>query len=402
MQFLCFIFFVCCWCCGRACWGREGRQLGALRSTQPLPQGSRHQRRGLPVPRVLCAGVVHLIPAVPRFPCPPPLVGGLCLPPSCHASISPPGWLAGCSSEPLPAPLRSPDNDCGDNSDEAGCSHSCSSNQFKCNSGRCIPVHWTCDGDNDCGDYSDETHANCTNQGEPQATAGLGCCSATARCPHLGGPRSCPRREGAGGRWTLPGISSAAVLPGEPKALLGRAPPSRQRILQPPLPTLGAQMPPSCTSGCPQPFPCQTECPVLLQPPEPAQYPTPRGEGSEWVCVPSHQPRARPGAVTPTSSSAGWTGSASPCAGAATATQTAWTPATRRTARGSPMSATPTSSLAARTQVRAGRGEPLPPAPSDPWKGLGSMWAGAGDAVEGCQLRHSWDPGCLKECLLRV
>uniref|UniRef100_A0A672MS31 LDL receptor related protein 1 n=1 Tax=Sinocyclocheilus grahami TaxID=75366 RepID=A0A672MS31_SINGR len=58
------------------------------------------------------------------------------------------------------------DNDCGDNSDEAGCSHSCSSAQFKCNSGRCIPDYWTCDGDNDCGDYSDETHANCTNQGE--------------------------------------------------------------------------------------------------------------------------------------------------------------------------------------------------------------------------------------------
>ncbi|KAI1891108.1 hypothetical protein AGOR_G00160550 [Albula goreensis] len=58
------------------------------------------------------------------------------------------------------------DNDCGDNSDEAGCSHSCSSAQFKCNSGRCIPEYWTCDGDNDCGDLSDETHANCTNQGE--------------------------------------------------------------------------------------------------------------------------------------------------------------------------------------------------------------------------------------------
>uniref|UniRef100_A0A671QVS2 Low density lipoprotein receptor-related protein 1Ab n=1 Tax=Sinocyclocheilus anshuiensis TaxID=1608454 RepID=A0A671QVS2_9TELE len=55
-------------------------------------------------------------------------------------------------------------NDCGDNSDEAGCSHSCSSVQFKCSSGRCIPEYWTCDGDNDCGDYSDETHANCTNQ----------------------------------------------------------------------------------------------------------------------------------------------------------------------------------------------------------------------------------------------
>lgn len=58
------------------------------------------------------------------------------------------------------------DNDCGDHSDEAGCSHSCSNAQFKCNSGRCIPDYWTCDGDNDCGDYSDETHANCTNQGQ--------------------------------------------------------------------------------------------------------------------------------------------------------------------------------------------------------------------------------------------
>ncbi|KAL6483428.1 hypothetical protein MHYP_G00083000 [Metynnis hypsauchen] len=55
-------------------------------------------------------------------------------------------------------------NDCGDNSDEAGCSHSCSSVQFKCNSGRCIPEYWTCDGDNDCGDNSDEKSANCTNQ----------------------------------------------------------------------------------------------------------------------------------------------------------------------------------------------------------------------------------------------
>lgn len=79
--------------------------------------------------------------------------------------------LTPCS--PLPfLPPPPPDNDCGDNSDEAGCSHSCSSTQFKCNSGRCIPEHWTCDGDNDCGDYSDETHANCTNQGGRPGPAG--------------------------------------------------------------------------------------------------------------------------------------------------------------------------------------------------------------------------------------
>lgn len=68
------------------------------------------------------------------------------------------------------ATCSSTDNDCGDNSDEAGCSHSCSSVQFKCNSGRCIPEYWTCDGDNDCGDYSDETHANCTNQCKEKCT----------------------------------------------------------------------------------------------------------------------------------------------------------------------------------------------------------------------------------------
>lgn len=48
------------------------------------------------------------------------------------------------------------ENDCGDGSDEAGCVQSCSNNQFQCNSGRCIPDNWACDGDNDCGDFSDE------------------------------------------------------------------------------------------------------------------------------------------------------------------------------------------------------------------------------------------------------
>lgn len=32
----------------------------------------------------------------------------------------------------------------------------CSSDQFTCDDGRCIPATWICDGDNDCGDMSDE------------------------------------------------------------------------------------------------------------------------------------------------------------------------------------------------------------------------------------------------------
>lgn len=32
----------------------------------------------------------------------------------------------------------------------------CSSDQFRCDDGRCIAASWICDGDNDCGDMSDE------------------------------------------------------------------------------------------------------------------------------------------------------------------------------------------------------------------------------------------------------
>lgn len=72
------------------------------------------------------------------------------------------------------------DNDCYDKSDEVDrhfivvvhcCNHficskskvnctspSCSTAQFQCGNGRCIPLHWRCDFDNDCDDSSDETH----------------------------------------------------------------------------------------------------------------------------------------------------------------------------------------------------------------------------------------------------
>ena len=49
------------------------------------------------------------------------------------------------------------ENDCGDNSDEAGCVRkSCAANMFACSDGKCIPSYWRCDFDHDCLDGSDE------------------------------------------------------------------------------------------------------------------------------------------------------------------------------------------------------------------------------------------------------
>uniref|UniRef100_A0A8C5R8Z0 Uncharacterized protein n=1 Tax=Leptobrachium leishanense TaxID=445787 RepID=A0A8C5R8Z0_9ANUR len=59
-------------------------------------------------------------------------------------------------------------NDCGDNSDERGCSYPpCTQQQFTCQNGRCIPKVYVCDGDNDCEDESDELDHMCTT---PEAT----------------------------------------------------------------------------------------------------------------------------------------------------------------------------------------------------------------------------------------
>ncbi|XP_025152986.1 sortilin-related receptor isoform X2 [Harpegnathos saltator] len=58
------------------------------------------------------------------------------------------------------------DNDCGDGSDEQQCNKAtCSPNNFECD-GKCIPRYWVCDLDRDCKDGADErncTYSNCTD-----------------------------------------------------------------------------------------------------------------------------------------------------------------------------------------------------------------------------------------------
>ncbi|XP_054832701.1 class I histocompatibility antigen, F10 alpha chain-like [Eublepharis macularius] len=50
---------------------------------------------------------------------------------------------------------------CPDDSDEANCT--CASDQFACKNGRCIPTGLACDGIDHCPDYSDEAHCSCTS-----------------------------------------------------------------------------------------------------------------------------------------------------------------------------------------------------------------------------------------------
>lgn len=53
-------------------------------------------------------------------------------------------------------------NDCGDSSDEQGCTYqTCQQHQFTCQNGRCVSHDFVCDGDNDCGDESDELEHLC-------------------------------------------------------------------------------------------------------------------------------------------------------------------------------------------------------------------------------------------------
>lgn len=56
-------------------------------------------------------------------------------------------------------------NDCGDGSDELGCTYrTCSTSEFTCGNGACIPEYYTCDGQIDCLDGSDEEESLCVTQ----------------------------------------------------------------------------------------------------------------------------------------------------------------------------------------------------------------------------------------------
>lgn len=54
-------------------------------------------------------------------------------------------------------------NDCGDNSDEAGCLfRACNeTTEFTCSNGKCIPLHLVCDGMDHCHDHNASDEKNC-------------------------------------------------------------------------------------------------------------------------------------------------------------------------------------------------------------------------------------------------
>ncbi|CAF4264331.1 unnamed protein product, partial [Rotaria sordida] len=69
--------------------------------------------------------------------------------------------------------------------DEANCTRrNCSSYQFQCANGLCVPSSYVCDHDNDCGDGSDEpascVYRNCTNTEYPCENGR--CVSRSATC----------------------------------------------------------------------------------------------------------------------------------------------------------------------------------------------------------------------------
>ena len=91
----------------------------------------------------------------------------------CKTDRSCVSYLSRCDGRP----------DCRDGSDEVGCEADCSSTQFRCSDGRCLPFIERCDGTQHCSDDEEDCPASC--DGDQFRCNDGSCISLSLRCDRV-------------------------------------------------------------------------------------------------------------------------------------------------------------------------------------------------------------------------
>lgn len=225
---------------------REGQGLSVqpgLSGGGPAAAGAAHH----PTSRLLAWSVRS--PSFPAFRVRLLWQEGLCLPPSCRVSASPPSWPAGRSLSPFPLFLPLQTMTAGTTATRRAAATPAPATSSSATVGAASPCTGPAMGTMTAGTTVTRLTPTAPTRVSPSRAAPVLLLSVLPQ-----GPQILPW-EGASER-AADGPSALLLSCLESrKPPLSRAPPplSRQAILRP---TAGAQIPLSCTSGCPWPFPC--------------------------------------------------------------------------------------------------------------------------------------------------